>query len=115
MTGQIPAEIGSKQWNPRTNPDARRREIDEIEPGLKPLAPIPSAIAGIFSSLGDLHQTIRAVEKQLEPILGPEEPGNLKTPDEKPAHLLTDSLAGINDLICHANDRLHKINERLLL
>ena len=112
MTGQIPAEIGSKQWNPRTNPDARRREM-EVAP--LPQAPIQSAIAGIFSSLGNLHQTIREVEKRLESILGPEEPASLKTPDEKPARLLTDSLAGINELICHANNSLHKINERLLL
>ena len=80
-----------------------------------PQAPIPSAIAGIFSSLGGLHQTIQEFEWRLEPILGPEEPENFKAPEEKPTRLLTDSLAGINELICRANNQLHKMNERLLL
>ena len=80
-----------------------------------PQAPIPSAIAGIFSSLGDLHQTIQVVEKRLDSILSPDEPGLCKTPEDKPARLLTDSLAGINELICRANNQLHKMNERLLL
>ena len=80
-----------------------------------PRAPIPSAIEGIFSSLGDLHQTIQEVENRLGSILSPDEPGLHKTPEDKPACLLTDSLAGINELVCHANNQLNKMNERLLL